>query len=128
MVKKRLLISVLLMFYLFQAGCAAFLVGAGVAGAGVVWHKGRLQETVNARVPAVYRAAKAGLRDLNINITEDRYDSLTAEVRGVLADGKKVWVDAKSVDPSSTKLTIRVGVLGDKTFSLRVRDAIKRHL
>jgi hypothetical protein len=119
------------MLYLFNSGCAAFLVGAGVGGAGVVWYKGKLEETIPASVPRVHRAVKAGLRDLKINITEERSDNLTSEVRGVLADGKKVWIDAKSTTPSTTKLTIRVGLLGeigDKDFSLRIRDAIKRHL
>jgi hypothetical protein len=131
MLKRRPYIYVLLMLYLFNSGCAAFLVGAGVGGAGVVWYKGKLEETIPASVPRVHRAVKAGLRDLKINITEERSDNLTSEVRGVLADGKKVWIDAKSTTPSTTKLTIRVGLLGeigDKDFSLRIRDAIKRHL
>ena len=100
---------------------------AGV-GTGVAWYKGKLEETVSASVPQVYRAVKAGLRDLNITVTEDQHDNLTAEVSGVLADGKKVSIDAKSVTTSTTKLSIRVGTFGDKDFSLRIRDAIKKHL
>jgi hypothetical protein len=128
MLRKRLCMYVLIMLYLFNSGCAAFVVGAGAGAAGVIWYKGKLEETVAASVPHVHQAVKAGLRDLNITITEDRYDELTAEVRGILADGKKVWIDAESVGASTTKLTIRVGVFGDKDFSLRIRDAIKRHL
>lgn len=128
MLKRRTYIYLLLVLYLFNSGCAALLVGAGAGGAGVVWYKGKIEETIPASVPRVHRAVKAGLRDLKINITEDRSDNLTSEVRGVLADGKKVWIDAESTTPSTTKLTIRVGYLGDKTLSLRIRDAIKRHL
>ncbi len=128
MLKRRPYIYVLLVLYLFNSGCVALLVGAGAGGAGVVWYKGKLQEIIPASVPRVHRAVKAGLRDLKINITEDRSDNLTSEVRGVLADGKKVWIDAESTTSSTTKLTIRVGYLGDKTLSLRIRDAIKRHL
>lgn len=39
----------------------------------------------------VHNTAKARLRDLNVNITEERHDSLTSEVRGTLSDGTKVW-------------------------------------
>jgi hypothetical protein len=126
--RNRPFIYVLLVFYIFSAGCAALVVGAGAGAAGVIWYKGKLQETVSYSVPRVHEAAKAGLGDLNINITEDRSDDLTSEVRGVLADGKKVWIDAESTGSSTTKLTIRVGMLGDKAFSLRIRDAIKSHL
>jgi len=128
MLKRRLFIYILGLLFLFNSGCAALIVGAGAGGAGVVYVKGKLQETISASVPQVHKATIAGLKDLKINITEERSDNLTSEVRGTLADGKKVWVDADSINSSSTKLTIRVGYLGDKTFSLRIRDAIKKHL
>lgn len=127
MLRRKFYIYVLILLYFIDSGCAAVVVGAGV-GTGVAWYKGKLEETVSASVPHVHQAVKAGLRDLNIAITEDRHDTLTAEVRGELADGKKVSIDAKSVGSSTTKLTIRVGTFGDKDFSLRIRDAIKKHL
>jgi hypothetical protein len=118
------------MLYFFNVGCTALLIGAGAVagGAGVIWYKGKLQDTIPAPVSRVHQAVKAGLKDLKINITEDRADSLTAKVRAVLADGKKVWIDAESTSPSITKLTIRVGYLGDRAFSERILAAIKRHL
>ena len=127
MLRKEIYIYVFIMLYFINSGCAAVVVGAGV-GTGVAWYKGKLEETVSASVPHVHRAVKEGLRDLNITITEDRHDNLTAEVRGELASGKNVSIDAKSVDSSTTKLTIRVGTFGDKDLSLRIRDAIKKHL
>ncbi len=128
MLKIRIYISVLVVFCFLNSGCVALLAGAAAGGAGVIWYKGKLEETMPAAVPHVHQAVKAGLRDMNIAITEDRSDGLTSEVRGVLADGKKVWIDAESTGTSTTKLTIRVGYMGDKAFSLRIRDAIKRHL
>ncbi len=129
MKRRGLYLYILLVLYVFNSGCvAAVIAGAAAGGAGIVWYKGKLVETMPASVPSVHRATKAGLKDLNINITEDKSDSLTSKISGLLADGKKVWVDAESTGTSTTKLTIRVGILGDKAFSLRIRDAIKRHL
>ena len=128
MLKKRSYVCLLLMLYLFNSGCAALLVGAGAGTAGAIWYKGKLQETVSASVPRVHQAIKSGLRDLNIKITEDKFDNLTAEVRGVLADDRKVSIDAESVNSSSTKLSIRVGVFGDKDLSQSISDAIKKYL
>ncbi len=129
MKRKGLYLYLLLVLYVFNSGCVALMVaGAAAGGAGVVWYKGKLEETIPASVPSVHKATKAGLKDLNINITEDKSDSLTSKVSGLLADGKRIWVDAESTGTSTTKITIRVGLFGDKTFSLRIRDAIKRHL
>jgi len=126
--KRKFFIYPLLALFLLNAGCAAFLLGAGAGTAGVIWYKGRLQETLPYSVPHVYEAAKAGLRDLDIGITEERHDKLTAKIKGKLADDTEVWVDAESKNASTTVLTIRVGILGDKAFTLRIRDAIKKHL
>ncbi len=126
--KKRSCIYGLLMLYFFNSGCAALLVGAGAGTAGAIWYKGKLQETVSASVPRVHQAIKSGLRDLNIKITEDKFDNLTAEVEGVFADDRKVSIDAESINSSTTKLTIRVGVFGDKDLSQSISDAIKKYL
>ena len=109
-------------------GRAGLGMMAGAGAAGIVWHKGKLQEILSFPVPRVHLALRAGLKDMGIDVTEDRHDNLTAEVRAELADGRKVWVDVESTGTTTSKLTIRVGVLGDKDFSLRIRDAIKQHL
>jgi hypothetical protein len=128
MPRNRLSVFILLFFYVVTSGCAAVVAGAAAGTAGVVWYKGRLQETVPYSVPKVHQASLSGLRDLDIRTVEERRDSLTSEIRGLLADGTKVWIDAKSTGQNTTKVTIRVGLLGDKSFSLRIRDAMKRHL
>lgn len=126
--KRKFFIYPLLALYLFNAGCAAVLLGAGAGTAGVIWYKGKLEETLPYSIPHVYEAVKAGLKDLSIGITEERHDKLTAKVKGILADDREVWVDAESKNASTTILTIRVGILGDKAMTLRIRDAIKKHL
>jgi hypothetical protein len=126
--RKHFSVYALLVIYILTTGCAAVVVGAAAGGAGVVWYKGKLQETIPYTVPHVHKAAKAGFDDLGIRITDHRSDSLTSEIKGVLADGKKVWFNAESTGANTTKYTLRVGILGDKTFSLRIRDAMKKHL
>ena len=118
----------MIVLYLFNSGCVALFAGAAAGGAGVIWFKGKLEETIKKPVPRVHNAVKAGLADLNIHILRERSDNLTSDVDGVLADGTKVWINAESTGQAVTKLTIRVGYLGDKNLSLRIRDAIKQHL
>jgi hypothetical protein len=122
--------ALIIMTVFFLSGCVAvpLLIGAGVGGAGVYWYKGKLEETVPYTVSRVHRATVAGLKSLDIKITQNQADKLTMKVQGRLADGKKVWIDAKSEGGNSTKLTIRVGAMGDKEYSKRIRDAIVKRL
>ena len=128
--RKRLYIYVVLLIYLFSTGCAAALIGAGVGAgvSGVAWYKGELQETVSASVPRIHQAVVEVLKDLNIRISENRFDNLTSKVIAVLANDKEVYINTKSINSSTAKISIRVGVFGDKTHSMRIMDEIKKRL
>jgi hypothetical protein len=68
------------------------------------------------------------MTDLGIQITLNRADKLTGKVHGQLASGKKVWVKLKSLNPTTTRITIRVGLTGDKDFSMRILKAARAHI
>src|SRR5687768_4237583 len=110
------------------SGCVALAVGAAGGVAGAVYVMGKLQEELNHPIVAVHEATLQGLRDLNLPISEDKADKLAAHVESKLADGTHVWVDLDSVADSRTKLTIRVGVVGDEARSRKIFAVIKTHL
>jgi hypothetical protein len=121
-----LLSLVLLTMHL--VGCAAVVVG-GAAGAGtVVYVKGQLNEDINASVSKVYDASLSALKELELPIIEDNHDTLSAKIKSKFADGDDVWIQIESVTAESSKITIRVGVMGDENKSRRIIDAIHRHL
>ena len=110
------------------SGCVALAVGAAGGVAGAVYVMGKLQEELNHPIAAVHEATLQGLRDLDLPISEDKADKLAAHVESKLADGTHVWVDLDSMADSRTKLTIRVGVVGDESRSRNILAAIKAHL
>ena len=110
------------------SGCVALAVGAAGGVAGAVYVMGKLQEELNHPIAAVHEATLQGLRDLDLPISEDKADKLAAHVESKLADGTRVWVDLDSMADSRTKLTIRVGVVGDESRSRNILAAIKAHL
>ncbi len=129
---KHIKISLTLLSFAVLAiqlsGCAALLLG-GAAGAGsVVYVKGQLKEDMNASVPSVYAASISALKELNLPITEDKHDNLSAKVKSRFADGQDVWIDVEYLSVESSKLTIRVGVMGDERKSRQILDAVHRHL
>jgi hypothetical protein len=126
---KNLLVVLTFMYFAITfAGCAALLLG-GAAGAGsVVYVKGQLKEDMSASVPAVYKASISTLKDLNLPIIEDNHDKLSAKIKSQFANGDGVWIEIESVTAESSKLTIRVGILGDQYKSRQILDGIHRHL
>ncbi len=109
-------------------GCTALVIGAAGGAAGAVYIMGKLQEEVSYDVRTVHEAVVAGLKDLELKVLEDRSDKLSAHLESRFADGTKVWVGLEALEPSRTKITIRVGLTGDEVRSRRILEAIKRHL
>jgi hypothetical protein len=126
---KNLLVLLTFMYFAITfAGCAALLLG-GAAGAGsVVYVKGQLKEDIAASVPAVHKASISALKDLNLPIIEDDHDKLSAKIKSRFANGDSVWIEIESVTAESSKITIRVGALGDQYKSRQILDGIHRHL
>ncbi|HXX59036.1 MAG TPA: DUF3568 family protein [Thermodesulfovibrionales bacterium] len=124
-------VSILFSFLLLSlqmAGCAAVVVG-GAAGAGtVVYLKGRLNEDINAPVSSVYDASISALKDLELPIIEDSHDTLSAKIKSRFADGDDVWIQIESLTAESSKITIRVGIMGDEYKSRQIINGIHRHL
>ena len=121
------LIIGLILVYLCS-GCMALAVGAASGVAGAIYVMGKLQEELNHPIAAVHEATLQGLRDLDLPISENKADKLSAHVESKLADGTHVWIDLDSIADSRTKLTIRVGVVGDESRSRKILAAIKARL
>ena len=110
------------------SGCVALAVGAAGGVAGAVYVMGKLQEELDHPITAVHEATLQGLRDLDLPIVEDKADKLAAHIESKLADGTHVWIDLESIADSRTRLTIRVGLVGDESRSRKILAAIKPHL
>ncbi len=113
---------------LLCSGCFALAVGVAGGAAGAVYVLGKLTDELNYEVPVVYAAATQAMNDLELKLSEDRSDKLTAHMKSEFADGTNIWIDMQSIAEDRTKLTIRVGVTGDEVRARKIHEAIKRHL
>lgn len=110
------------------AACAAVVAGGVVGAGGVIYEKGELTQTVNGSVPKVHKATVAALKEMKLPVLEDRYDHLTARMKSKLATGEDVKISLDSVSASTTKVGIRVGIVGDKDKSQAILDKIKSEI
>lgn len=110
------------------SGCLALAVGAAGGAAGAVYVMGKLQDEFNRPLPVVHEAAVAAMKDLELKLSEDRVDKISAHMESAFSDGPHVWIDIESVSDSRCRITIRVGLTGDEVRSRKIYDAIKQHL
>ena len=129
---KRWNQGVLLLALAIQiSGCAeAVLVGVGAAGGAgaALWARGRMEEELDISFSKVHTATLTALKDLELPIKKDSKDKLTAKIESQFSDGKYVWISIYALTESSSKITVRVGGLGDLSRSQKIFDAIHQHL
>jgi hypothetical protein len=121
--------ALLFLFSAMQlAGCAALLLGGAVGAGSVVYVKGQLKEDMGASVRRVHDASASALKELGLPIVEDSHDRLSASMKSRTADGSDVWITVESVTQDSSRITVRVGIIGDERKSRQILDAIHRNL
>ena len=125
----QILASVLLgiLISFTATGCIALAVGAAGVG-GYAFYKGELKSTESATLDRLWRATRSAAQELQLVVTEERKDGLSAELNAQGADGKPISVNLRRVADQATELRIRVGHLGSESQARQIREAIERQL
>lgn len=125
--RHRILGLALALAVLGSSGCVA--VAAAGAGAGTYGYiKGVTEVIVDAPYNDVWHATGEALRALEVTVTTQTRDALAGSYKGERHDGANVVVDLESIARNTTKIRIRVGAFGDRTFQERLADDIKQQL
>lgn len=125
-------VIVLILVGMMCSGCA-FIVGAA-AGGGVVagsyeYVKGVLKRPYAASMGTAWMACQDAMTDLGIEIVESSTEEPTQwTMKGITQKGKKITIALDMVSKDITKISVRVGVFGDKILSEKVHDTIARQL
>ena len=125
--RKKLPVFVLLSA-LCLAGCAPVLIGGGIAG-GIVWERGKIQDTIDSPVPVVRKAAVRAVEKLGFSVRSDKGDRVSARLICKMVDERIIWIDIKALGKGgSTRIKIRAGAFGDRAASERILTEIKGQL
>lgn len=126
MQKGKVALTVLcLMTTVVLQGCLVAAVGAG-AGT-VAYLRGDLESVEAKDIDTVYAATKKALKQLELHITSDAKDALSAQILARDAQNKKITIKLRSTTENSTKISIRVGMFGSETKSILIHDQIKKN-
>ena len=124
MSKKLIVTAVLISF--FFAGCAplAFIGGAALGVGGYKYYNGALIVIYKAPFNKTWDASVSALEKLDYQIYESnkKITSGTIITTGTLKE--RIKLSLKYVSLEETEVTIRVGLLGDKAVSGKIKDKI----
>ena len=109
------------------SGCMAAAVGAAAAGT-VAYIKGDLEAIVTNDLNSVYKATKKAAEQLELGITKDSKDALSAVITARDAHDKKIIIKLKATVEGPTELSIRVGIFGNEIRSRLIYNQIRNNL
>ena len=125
--KNTLCACLLLMSLVGLGGCAAVAAGAMAGGGTYAYVTGWGTATYNVDLDRAYDAALDACDDLDLLVQEQERHLSDAEITAKDGD-RTVWIDLDSEGVRTTKIGVRVGVMGDKVASERIHDRIARQL
>ena len=110
------------------SGCFWMMAGgAGAAGA-YMWLNGELSRNYKQPMETTWEGTLHALRTLRLPVEEKKHDAFYGYIKAKMAKGKTLSVTLERWTDVETKVTVRVGALGDKEVSRRVHEEISRSL
>jgi len=118
MLARCKLLVLLLTISLLAGGCVAIVAGVAGGAAGAIYVRGEAKVAFPHDVETVFNAAVAALeQDLKIPIESKAYDVTNGRIDARRADDNKVKVRLKLIGANVTEVRVRVGTVGDKSWS-----------
>ena len=117
--------------FVMLCGCAPLvLVGVGAAGGvtGLKYYEGALTAVFQASFDRTWEAAEQTLENRKVDIDLRQRNLGSAKLSGQDLRGRPYTITFKYITPEETETVIRVGHLGDKEASLRVKEEIREIL
>jgi len=112
------------------SGCflAAVGVAAGAGAGTVAYIKGELTATLPHHVGRVTDATEQAIAQMQFAKISEKRDALSANIIVRTAEDKKVEINLTRQADDTTKVDIRVGLMGDEALSRAVLEHIKSNL
>ena len=128
MLKARYIFISLIMFCLTSCAPVVFFAGT-VAGIGSYkYYHGVLTVVYEAPYIDTWEATLTSLDNLGVKVEKKRHDLTAAKIVAKQADKKTVSISLQYNSSQETEVTIRVGLLGNKSASDLIKEEIRKVL
>lgn len=105
------------------SGCVVLAAGALAGGGTYAYISGWGERSYNVDLPDAYDAAERACSRLGLPIEEKGRSLSEASIKAHDGD-TPVWIKMESLNPRVTKVSVRVGLLGDDPGTQRIHQAI----
>ncbi|MCD4780342.1 MAG: DUF3568 domain-containing protein [Candidatus Omnitrophica bacterium] len=119
---------ILLVMVINFSGCIPLLVGAAVGAGSMAYMQGVLEMNFDQSVKKSHGASVAALKDLGLFIKQDELNRHSSRINFEFETGEKGKIDIKALTERSSKIKIRVGVIGDESKSRMIMNIIQQKL
>ena len=126
--RQFILLTCLTVTVATSSGCFALLLGAAAGAAGVVYVKGDLEKNFDEDMERLHKASVAALKSKDIFVISETVNLHDITILGEDEAGEKVNVMIKALTEKTSKVKVRVGVVGDEAKSLELMNAIEKKL
>jgi hypothetical protein len=107
--------------------CAAVVAGSAGAAATYSYIEGKVSSTRNTSIDHAYTAAITACKDLGLTIEKQSKNLSEASISGKDGD-RPFWIWISSENSVRSKISVRVGLLGDRQASETIQNRIASHL
>ena len=120
-------LALLIIVMVSLSACAAVVVGGAAAGATYTYVSGWMHQDYGVSLGKAYAASIKAVKKNDLEISEQGKDITTAFVRAKGAK-REIWINLKRKSRQVTKISVRVGVLGDKEAAKMIHHSIEDFL
>ena len=125
--RKFLLVGLLFVSVISAQGCI-LLAGAAVGGSGVAYALGKLEHNVDEDLERTHKATLKALEKLDMYVVSEKVLFKSSKIEAQTVEGKEVKIDIESLTEKASKISIRVGLVGDEERSYMILGAIQKQL
>lgn len=110
------------------SGCVwAVAGGAGAAGA-YFWVKGNLERNYHQPLATAWEGTLHATRVLRLKVVSQEHDAFNGYINAKMAKGEDVRIKLERWTDTETRITVRVGALGDEAVSRKIHKEIEKAL
>lgn len=121
---KKLLVLLCTISFLYGCAAAWLGIGAGVGVGTYKWVEGKLVREYPLNYSRAWDAVNTSLANLSISISTSTNEGGKGTIEAVQKDGTEVKIKLTDMGQGVTKISVRVGMLGDREAGERIHDEI----
>lgn len=106
------------------SGCAILAAGAVAGGGTYAYVSGWGEQSYAVDLDQAYKASLSACRRLKLTVEEQQQNISSASIKAHDAEDTSIWIRMQAKNTNITRVSVRVGLLGDEAATQRIHAAI----